>query len=422
MPLLLEPFTKPAIKSITVPGSKSITNRIFPLAILAETEVTIHGALESEDGEIMRKVLSECGAKITEGEKLNSYHISAGTYFEDASFQELFCGNSGTTLRFITALSALRKGKTTLTGIDRMKERPIGDLGNALEQVGINIEYNENTNFPPITIGTKKIENDENKKLLDVTLSGSLSSQFFTALFHIAPKIGMSIQVENELVSKPYIDMTIALMSQFGIEVENKNYEQFIIPKQKFSAPKEIIVEGDASSATYPLAIGLITGGEICIENIPENSLQGDAQFKNLVIDKMRDNSNKNTLLPLGEINLEDIPDAAMTAVTLCAYADGYSKITGLSTLRHKECDRLYALELNLKKMGIQTKTGEDYIEIWGNSKNIHGADIECFNDHRVAMAFAVLGAKIEGVNILDPKCSEKTYPTFWEDFESWKI
>jgi len=222
--------------------------------------------------------------------------------------------------------------------------------------------------------------------------------------------------------------MTIEVMKDFGIRIENvqNEYAIFKIPQQKFTVPKtgKCEVEGDASSATYPLAIGLITGGDVEITNLPNNSLQGDAKFKELVIDKMRnpEKNSTNPLLPLGNIDLEDIPDAALTAIALCGYADGYSKITGLSTLRHKECDRLFAMETNLRKMGIEVKTDIDSIEIWGDSQKIHGAEIECFDDHRIAMSFAVLGTVVKNVTILDPDCTKKTFPSFWEDLEKWRV
>jgi len=444
MTLTIQPFTKPLTKKIRVPGSKSLTNRLFPLAILSEKPVIITGSLESEDAEIMRDALIKMGAKITEiktDSGVSDWKVETADFFTNTNNIELFCGNSGTSVRFLTALCALRKGKTTLTGTHRMLVRPIGDLCDALQHLGVNIEYSQNINFPPHTIFPSSIVAEScnkftgmRKELKSVHLSGKLSSQFFTALFHIAPKIGLEIVVDNELVSKPYIDMTIEVMKDFGIEIENMHnaYKVFRIAQQNFTAPQISKVEGDASSATYSLAIGLITGGNVEITNLPQNSLQGDAKFKELVIDAMQNpeylqhldsdkKNNINPIIPLGNIDLEDIPDAALTAIALCGYADGYTKITGLSTLRHKECDRLFAMESNLKKMGIEVKTGVDYIEIWGDSKKIHGAEIECFDDHRIAMAFAVLGTVVENVVILDPDCTKKTYPSFWEDLEKWR-
>ncbi len=448
MTLIVKPFRKPLIKNITVPGSKSLTNRFFPLAVLSETPVVIKGALESEDAQIMRDALSKMGVKITEIKTesgISNWKIETADFFTNTDDITIFCGNSGTSIRFLTALCALRKGKTTFTGTQRMSVRPIGDLCDALQHLGVNIEYKEKKHFPPHTLFPASIFTHScerfagmRKQMRSVHLSGKLSSQFFTALFHIAPRIGLEIIVDDELVSKPYVDMTISVMNDFGIEIENRDnaYKVFRIKQQQFTAPDTVFVEGDASSATYPLAIGLLTGGEVIIENLPKNSLQGDAKFTELVIDTMRNpqyvqyrkehgiqsKNPFNPVRPLGEIDLEDIPDAALTAIALCGYADGYTKITGLSTLRHKECDRLFAMEINLRKMGITVQTGDDYIEIWGDSQKIHGAEIECFDDHRIAMSFAVLGTVVENVKILDPDCTKKTFPTFWESLEQWRV
>jgi len=431
--MILSPFSRPLEGKIFVPGSKSITNRVLPLAVLSSTPVILKNILKSEDTEIMQQVLTQIGGSIQQGSSATEASVSSGEFFSNTNTDPLFCGNSGTTLRFLTALSVLRKAPTTLTGIERMQQRPIGDLTNALTQIGCNIEYHNTQGFPPLTVFPTPLAISSctafsglNRSLTPVSLSGKLSSQFFTALFHIAPYIGMEISVEDELVSKPYIDMTLAILHDFGISVENHEYMRFRIPQQSFSAPFEYAIEADASSASYPLSIALLSGGMVEIEHLPQKSLQGDAQFASVICSAMKPQNNKpcsisNPLLPLGEIDLEDMPDVAMTAVVLCAYAKGYSKITGLSTLRHKECDRLFALESNLQKMGGRVKATSDSIEIWGDPESLHGADIECFSDHRVAMCFAVLGTVVEGINILDPECVQKTYPTFWDDRAQWK-
>lgn len=412
----VENFKKPLIKKISVPASKSLTNRVLPLSVFSNEKIIIKNPLSSEDGNIMKNSLIKMGVEIVDIDE-KTIRVQNKSFFTNTEDLEIFCGNSGTTLRFLTALSVLRKGKTTFTGIDAMKKRPIKDLVNSLKELDIKIEYNEKEGYPPITIYPSNLNTNETKKNYEVSLSGEKSSQFFTALFLLAPNIGLNITVKDKLVSIPYIDLTIALLKKFGVEVKNENYNKFIINKQDVLLPHSIEIEGDASSSTYPLSIGLITGGEVFINNIPKDSFQGDNKFKEIVIDKMK---GKNEILPLGNINLEDIPDAALSAISLCAYANGYSKITGLSTLRHKECDRLYAMEVNLKNMGIKVRTGEDYIEIWGNPNEIHGAEIDCFNDHRIAMSFAILGSVVKGVVIKDPECVNKTYPSFWKDIEEW--
>ncbi len=452
-PILLKPFSSPFSGEVFVPGSKSLTNRIFPLAVLSQEKTNFSGALKSEDAEIMKNALAKMGAKISENisDNINkSWEVEAGDFFTDTNNYQIFCGNSGTTIRFLTALCALRKGKTTFTGVERMQKRPIGDLTNAIEQLGASVKFLGEIGFPNLEI--TPIPNWENiSEIQKISLSGKLSSQFFTALLHIAPMFpaGLEISVTGDLVSKPYIDMTLSALSDFGVNVENTDnkYQKFIIKNQKISAPKKnnntndsvnFEIEGDASSASYPLSIGLITGGKVSIKNLPKNSVQGDAKFQELVIDKMRPEKCRDVecnvstgLKPLGEIDLEDIPDVAMTAVVLCAYADGYSKISGLSTLRHKECDRIFALESNLKKLGVKIQsgknheTGDEFVEIWGDPEKLRNnsevVEIECFEDHRVAMCFAVLSTVTPNIKILDPDCVQKTYPSFWEDLEMWR-
>ncbi|MEI7511809.1 MAG: 3-phosphoshikimate 1-carboxyvinyltransferase [Candidatus Peregrinibacteria bacterium] len=430
MPLLdpfpVQPFLSPFCGKISVPGSKSLTNRVFPLAALGVSPVKIFGALESEDAFLMREALKKMGVSILSHikNKREVFTVSSGSFFKNAEDAQIFCGNSGTTIRFLTALCLLRpKGtKTTLTGIERMKERPIGDLVDALLQMGARIEYLDKEGFPPLAITGMGKSLPGGK----ISMKGNLSSQFFTAVLQIGAfcEKPLEIEVIGDLVSQPYIAMTIKILEPFGVRVENENFKKFVITPQKIQVPNQYFIEGDASSASYPLAIAAITGGNIIIENLPEDSLQGDSQFFTRVLKKMRGTVETRliaSLQPLGDINLEDMPDTAMTAVVLAAYATGRSKITGLSTLRHKECDRIWALEKNLKAMGANIITGEDWIEIFGDPKLLHGATIETFHDHRVAMCFAVLGSVIAGVEIENPQCTEKTYPSFWDDLEEWR-
>ncbi len=422
LPFSVQPFSHPFCASVSVPGSKSITNRVFPIACLGSSPLQIFGALSSEDADLMRNALRSMGVEISSSlvEKKEVFTVFSGSFFENTQNLEIFCGNSGTTIRFLTALCLLRSmgTKTTLTGVDRMKQRPIQDLVDALRQMGAHIEYEEKDGYPPLTITGMG-------KLLPggkIFMKGDISSQFFTAIFQIGAfcQTPLEIIVTEELVSQPYVAMTIQILEQFGILVENHHFQKFVIHPQTIKTPAQYFIEGDASSASYPTAIGAITGGHVDIQNLPNFSLQGDAQFSKRVLEKMK-KPGELVLHPLGEINMEDMPDVALTAVVLCAYAQGYSKITGLSTLRHKECDRIWALEKNLKEMGANIQTGKDWIEIFGDPKLLHGAKIETFHDHRVAMCFAVLGSMVPGVIIENPKCTEKTYPTFWDEYEEWR-
>ncbi len=440
MKLKLSPFSKPLKGSFTVPGSKSITNRVLPLAALSGKKIQIFGALKSEDTDAMIEALKKLGVSIEEKYSGGANYDYIEIHGEKGRFAQtgditLDCKNSGTTLRFLTALCILRKGNTLLGGNDRMQERPIRDLGDALQNLGIEVEYLEKQGFPPIGI-----QGNLNISSKTVPISGNISSQFVSALLLLATHLpDINIDVRGNLVSQPYVEMTFQILKNF--------------------VASEYTVEADATSATYPMALAAITGGKVVMKNIPHNSLQGDAQFAEIVLKKMgcdvswesgaesgerpplhppnnhlvlsswsKEGGQRGIsvigpkkLQPLGEINLELMPDAAMTAVVLSACAEGRSRITGLSTLKYKECDRIHALTKNLKKMGANIESGNDAIEIHGDPSLLHGAEIETYDDHRVAMCFSVLGAVVSDVVIQNPECVRKTYPTYWEEYEEWQ-
>ena len=437
MLLKLTPFPAPFHGTIIVPGSKSITNRVLPLAALTSGKTRLLGVLKSEDTEVMIDSLEKLGVTIETGKQEGANYSElvlhgASGRFSQTGLLELDCQNSGTSLRFLTALSVLRKGETVLTGTERMKERPLHELLSALRDLGIKIECLEQEGFPPI-----RAQGNGSFKGGTVSISGDTSSQFITALLLMAPfaKESLIIKITGSLVSRPYVEMTVRLLQEFGVPVVvNQDFTEISVENRhacSLQIPSEFIIEGDASSATYPLAIAAITGGNIIVQNSCSNSLQGDAEFAKVVLRKMGcdiQTSDKGTevqgpekLQPLGEIDLGNMPDAAMTAVVLAAYAKGRSKITGLSTFQHKESDRIHALVSNLQKMGVGVTSDNDFIEVQGDPDALHGAEIETFNDHRIAMCFSVLGSVVPGVNIKDPKCVEKTYPTYWEEYEVWR-
>jgi 3-phosphoshikimate 1-carboxyvinyltransferase len=428
------PFLAPFCGEVRVPGSKSITNRIFPLSVIFSHGELIHikNALVSEDVEIMRNALVFMGANIVQrSESPLDWDISSGTFWDNSSKLEIFCGNSGTTLRFLSAIALLRKGKTIFRGIERMHERPIGDLCNALEQLGADVVFLKKKEFPPFCITPPKEFFPRT-----IILNASLSSQFLSSILHILPLFPEKtiLQIDGKIVSAPYIQMTLSILEKFfGMSIlHDEIFRSFsFFQKKEDQIQREISIEVDASSASYPLALFALTRGSGKILGIGSKSLQGDALFAERVLKAMGVKVNydehgisvsaPNTLLPLGEISLEDMPDVAMTAVVLAAYAKGYSKISGLSTLRHKECDRIIALVQNLTVLGAIVREGEDYIEIFGDPTLLHGGIVEPFNDHRVAMCFAVLGSVVHGIHIRTPECVEKTYPSFWEDLEQWR-
>lgn len=427
------PFGRPFFGDVSVPSSKSITNRFFPLAVLFSKgqAVRITNALQSEDAEVMRDALVEMGANIAKSQKHSlDWDVSDGVFWGKTEDVDIFCGNSGTTIRFLSAIALLRKGKTFFHGIERMNERPIGDLVDSLAQIGAEVLYLGRSGFSPFCIIPPKELYPKR-----ITLNASLSSQFLSAILHILPFLprGSNLSLEGEIVSRPYIQMTLSILEEFGTSFHNNHFQSFSVLSEDENTLKrrEFFVEADASSASYPLALFAITGGEGRVIGIGKKSLQGDALFAERVLKKMGAEvsyseksisvSSPQTLLPLGEISLEDMPDVAMTAVILASYAHGYSKISGLSTLRHKECDRIAALAKNLTALGADILEGDDFLEVFGNPRLLHGGEIDSFNDHRVAMCFAVLGSVVPGILIRTPECVEKTYPRFWEDLEKWR-
>jgi 3-phosphoshikimate 1-carboxyvinyltransferase len=420
--LQLHPYQHGVSGTVRVPGSKSLTNRALLLASLAKGTSHLKGGLESDDSEVMQNALKELGIDIQKENEVWHVNGNGGSFLSGK--HEIYLGNAGTAVRFLTAAGCLIDGNIRIYGKPRMHERPIADLLKALQQIGADITTEENNGCPPVLIsGNGKIPGGECK------ISGGTSSQFLSALLHIAPltEKGIRLHITPPLVSRPYLEMTINLLKTFGIETEEiSEYEYQVLP-QKIQ-PVDIEIEADASSAAHVFSLPIAAQGEVTITNFPKKSLQGDIKFLEVAqkLGAKIEYREKGTRLkmdgevqPLGEIDLEDIPDAAMAVVTLSALAKGNSKITGLGTLRKKECDRIEALVSNLKKMGANVECGEDWIEVFGDPDFLHGAEIETYDDHRVAMSFAALGGKIPGVVILDPDCTKKTFPNFWEVFET---
>ena len=407
---------------VSLPGSKSITNRVFMCAALAKGKSRIYGALKSDDAEVMLKALRQVGIKIKE--KKEYIEITGGTF--NCKKATLDLHNAGTATRFLTATMTLRKAETIVTGCERMKERPIGDLVDGLSQLGVEIEYLKKEGFPPIAISPLSFlrrressldprvkPEDDNKKEYFIKMKGNKSSQYFTALLMLAPCLDKPVRIEviGDLVSKPYINITLSVLKQFGIKVKNNNYQSFLIKPQTYKAG-DYLVEGDASGASYWASIAGLHDGKVKFTNLKKTSVQGDIKYGNAFENcKMK---NENSV-----IDMTAMPDAAMTLAVSAPFFCGQTKITGLSTLRIKETDRLAALENELKKVGVKVKTTKDSIAVENSKFEIRNSKlIHTYNDHRMAMCFAVVGTKIPGIVIEDPDCTDKTYPTFWEDLE----
>jgi len=409
-------LTKKITHKVSVPGSKSITNRALMLAAFSNGTTKLLNVLKSDDTKYMLEALQELGLQVQETE--TSFIIEGkGGKFATGD-KNIFLGNAGTATRFLTAAMILRQDKTTIDGVERMRSRPIQDLVDGLRQMGATVETE--TGCPPVMV-------QGNKNLLSkVVMKGDKSSQYFSALMQVAPLLpqGLEIQVEGDLVSKPYINITCDVMNEFGVQVENNNYQNFHIKHQEYQA-QDYSVEGDASATSYWFALAAVTGSKITVDNVPYTSAQGDIHLVD-VLEKMGCIVKKEgksitvtgpeQLKALGEINMNAMPDVAMTLAIIAAVADGETHIVDVANMRIKETDRIFALVTEMKKMGIDCEELPEGLIVRG-TKNRHGADIETYDDHRMAMCFAVLGTVTKGVNILDPLCCSKTYPKFFEEW-----
>ena len=425
----LEP-TKKAMGEIHLPGSKSISNRVLLLAALSKGETIVHGLLDSDDTKVMLSALNKLGLQIDDlGNRSVRVHGLGEFPVKEA---DLFMQNAGTAIRPLTAALAVSDGRYHLHGIPRMHERPIGDLVEALKSIGANIDYLENLGYPPL-----QIEPPVLKKDTVIKVAGSVSSQFLTALLMAAPLLAkqlnqaIEIEVEGELISKPYIAITLNLMQYFGVSVENHDWQRYIIAADaEYVSPKEIWVEGDASSASYFFALGLLAGGPIRIYGINKESIQGDILFAEFVervgaqlaygADYIEVSSIQEGDAPRVKAFDEDfnlIPDAAMTAAVLALYADGPCTLRNIASWRVKETDRIDAMHAELEKLGAIVESGHDYLKVtppvqW------KGASIETYDDHRMAMCFSLAVFAGVPVRIMDPACVNKTFPTYFDEYK----
>jgi len=420
--LTLKPIAK-IEGEVNLPGSKSLSNRALLLAALAEGTTRITNLLESDDTRHMLNALKQLGIDTTLSEdKTECTVVGNGGPLKNDSFEELFLGNAGTAMRPLCAALCLGKGDYLLTGEPRMKERPIGHLVDALRQAGAKINYLENEGYPPLQIEANALKGGE------VSIDGTISSQFLTALLMAAPMVqnDMKITILGELVSKPYIDITLHLMKAFGVEVENDHYKTFKIKgRQIYKAVDSFMVEGDASSASYFLAAAAIKGGTVKVTGIGKNSVQGDVAFAD-VLEKMGARvewGDNYVSVTKGELNAVDmdfnhIPDAAMTIATTALFAKGTTTLRNIYNWRVKETDRLFAMATELRKVGADVEEGNDYLKITPPEQLKHAA-IDTYDDHRMAMCFSLLALDPVSVTINEPECTAKTFPTYFEVLES---
>ncbi len=420
--LTLNPIDKVS-GEVHLPGSKSISNRVLLLAALAEGTTHITNLLDSDDIKHMLNALTALSIRYTLSACRTQCEVHGiGGLFNHPQAISLFIGNAGTAMRPLTAALAASNVDVTLTGEPRMYERPIGHLVDALRQLQADIRYLENDGFPPLQIQGKALSGGK------VQIDGSISSQFLTAVLMVAPLLAgdSEIEIVGELVSKPYIDITLALMQRFGANVQNIDYQRFIIRgNQQYRSPGSWLVEGDASSASYFLAAAAIKGGSIKVTGIGKHAVQGDIHFADALEAMGADvewgddyiQVTRNKLAGIDR-DYNAIPDAAMTIATTALFATGPTVIRNVYNWRVKETDRLAAMAAELRKVGAEVEEGHDYLKISPPAKLQH-ASIATYNDHRMAMCFSLVALSDTPVTIEDPDCTAKTFPGYFQLFQS---
>jgi 3-phosphoshikimate 1-carboxyvinyltransferase len=404
-----------AAGTVRLPGSKSISNRVLLLAALAEGETEIAGLLDADDTRVMREALARLGVQFH-----NNKVKGVGGPFPVKN-AELFLGNAGTAFRPLTAALAFSGGEYRLSGVPRMHERPIGDLVDALRGMGARIDYAGKAGFPPLIVHDEKPAIDK-----PVKVRGDVSSQFLTALLMASPLLGKEvvIEVEGELISKPYVEITLNVMRRFGLNVERHGWKRFRTPIGKYASPGSIFVEGDASSASYFLAAGALGGGPVRVEGVGRGSIQGDVRFTD-VLERM------GASVTMGEdfievkggkalraidMDMNHIPDAAMTAAVMALLAEGPTTIRNIASWRVKETDRIAAMATELRKLGASVETGSDFLKVIPG-KLRPGVEIDTYDDHRMAMSFSLVALGGVPVRINDPGCVAKTFPEYFAEF-----
>ncbi len=417
----LPPLTS-AQGTVQLPGSKSISNRILLLAALAEGATRIHHLLDSDDTQVMLAALTKLGVSVKQVGNSHDYDVVgvAGSFPQSSA--DLFLGNAGTAFRSLTAALALSAGNYTLSGVARMHERPVGDLVDALRQLGAQISYLGETGFPPLKISP--LQATENAM---ATVKGNVSSQFLTGLLLAAPMTGraVTIRVEGELISKPYVEITLNLMQRFGVNVVRDGWQSFhIAAGQHYISPSAITVEGDASSASYFLAAGVLGRGPVRVEGVGRSSIQGDVRFAealaymgaNIVYEDDAITASAGQHLRGVDMDFNHIPDAAMTIAVVALFAEGATTLRNIASWRVKETDRIHAMATELRKVGAMVEEGADFIRITPPVK-LRAATIDTYDDHRMAMCFSLVALGGVDVRINDPRCVNKTFPDYFTAF-----
>jgi len=410
---------------LSILGSKSISNRALLLAALASGTTRLSNVLRSDDTSVMLEALKTLGIGIeTVGEVIE---IEGGGGDFPTKAASLFLGNAGTAVRTLVPVLSVLGGEYEISGVPRMHERPIGDLVDALRQIKCNIEYVSSEGFPPLRLHQSDVLIPH-----EIVISGSISSQFLSGLLLALPLVGAkaTVRVVGELVSKPYVALTLSLMKDFGVTVKNKNFETFEIDaEQKYISPGVYDIEADASSASYFLAAAALGRGLVRIENLSRSSIQGDIAFIEVLAQLGVEFSSGERWLEVDgrsiekiksfDLDLNHIPDAAMTLAVMALFADGPCKLRNIENWRVKETDRLTAMATELRKFGAQVHEGKDFLEVTPSEFINDGITVETYDDHRMAMCFSLVSFAGVSVEILDPRCVNKTFPNFFDSLKS---
>ena len=422
--ILMRPMVKAPTTSVVVPGSKSYTNRAMICAALSEGKSRLRGALFSDDTRYMAASLRALGMEVTTDEVAKTIEVQGCAGQIAAQNAELFVGNAGTAARFLTALLCLGEGSYLIDGIERMRERPMAPLLHALRQLGADIVEEGNAGCLPVRISSKIAPESRPER---VSIPGDASSQFLSGLLLSAPALpkGLKVDVEGFLVSKPYLDMTASVMKQFGVVLENQDYSLFTVPSASKYRATDYLVEPDASAASYFFAAAAITGGTITVEGLGSESAQGDLDFVKILeqmgaevtMEAYRTTVRGTGVLHGVEVDMVNLSDTAQTLAAVATFADSPTRITGIGFIRKKETDRVGNVVKELKAAGITAIEEEDGMIIHPGTPKPHA--FETYEDHRMAMSFALLGLKHEGIEILDPACTSKTFPNYFEVLES---
>jgi len=421
-----------AVGTVKLPGSKSISNRMLLLAALAQGETEIRDLLDSDDTRVMLAALEKVGVDMR-GLGSNAYRVVGCAGVFPGKEADLFMGNAGTAIRPLTAVLALSGGHYKLSGVPRMHERPIGDLVDGLRQIGCDVRYVEKEGFPPLEIHPAHV-----KLAAPIRVRGDVSSQFLTALLMALPLTGEQaiIEMTTELISKPYIEITLNLMARFGVRVEREGWARFTIPAgQRYRSPGVVYVEGDASAASYFLAAGAVGGGPVRVEGVGKHSIQGDVKFADALgamgAKIVRGENFIEASAPAGklkafDLDLNHIPDAAMTLAVAALFADGKCTLRNIASWRVKETDRITAMATELRKLGATVEEGIDYLVVSPPaaasavppaSTFLANAEIDTYDDHRMAMCFSLAALGGVPVRIKDPKCVAKTFPHYFDAY-----